>query len=150
MVFLLLLVVAAVCFSTCSCTIAAAPKGGAAVVTTTTSINGDVSKVSSQQKRDEQATSGEPLVGIVAYKTTDIIEFKKKNVSVNGVFVTLDKNNKTALTYYGLMLSGAVARSASATAVHPLNVIKTMLQTKEGKVVVFFSYPILSLFTLSS
>ena len=36
------------------------------------------------------------------------------------------------LTYYGLMLSGAVARSAAATAVHPLNVIKTMLQTKEG------------------
>ncbi len=44
----------------------------------------------------------------------------------------VDSHNRTVLTYYGLMLSGAVARSAAATAVHPLNVIKTMLQTKEG------------------
>lgn len=49
------------------------------------------------------------------------------------VFSKLDQNNKRVLTYYGMMLAGAIARSASATAVHPLNVIKTRLQTKEGK-----------------
>ena len=48
----------------------------------------------------------------------------------------VDSHNRTVLTYYGLMLSGAVARSAAATAVHPLNVVKTMLQTKEGKLIV--------------
>ncbi len=49
-----------------------------------------------------------------------------------GKLTQVDSHNRTVLTYYGLMLSGAVARSAAATAVHPLNVIKTMLQTKEG------------------
>jgi len=29
--------------------------------------------------------------------------------------------------------TGAIARSVAATSVHPLNVIKTMLQTKNGK-----------------
>ena len=48
------------------------------------------------------------------------------------------------LTYYGLMLSGAVARSAAATAVHPLNVIKTMLQTKEGKLTAEHTLPLLT------
>jgi len=37
------------------------------------------------------------------------------------------------LTYYGMMLAGAVARSTASTAVHPLNVVKTMLQTKGGR-----------------
>lgn len=50
-----------------------------------------------------------------------------------GAFSKETDKGARVLTYYGLMLSGAVARSASATAVHPLNVIKTMLQTKGGK-----------------
>lgn len=44
-----------------------------------------------------------------------------------------EKTKEKVLTYYGLMVAGAVARSVSATAVHPLNVIKTMLQTRDGK-----------------
>ena len=56
----------------------------------------------------------------------------KKN-SNSDLFTKLDHNNKRVLTPYGMMLAGAVARASSATAVHPLNVIKTMLQTKEGK-----------------
>jgi len=37
------------------------------------------------------------------------------------------------LTYVGLMVAGAIARSVSATAIHPLNVIKIMLQKQGGK-----------------
>lgn len=44
-----------------------------------------------------------------------------------------DSQNHRVLTYYGMMLSGAVARSASASVIHPLNVMKTMLQTRDGK-----------------
>jgi hypothetical protein len=44
------------------------------------------------------------------------------NVSTGSIFTKYDKNNEKTLTYYGLMLAGAVARSVSATAVHPLNV----------------------------
>ena len=56
-------------------------------------------------------------------------EIKKPNV-----FCRKDKAGKLVLNYYGLMVAGAVARATSATAVHPLNVIKTMLQMKNGKV----------------
>eukprot|EP01038_Epipyxis_sp_PR26KG_P012968 gene12968-17389_t len=55
---------------------------------------------------------------------------RKKIISY---FSQVDEKNKVVLNYYGLMLAGAVARSVSATAVHPLNVMKTMLQTKDGK-----------------
>lgn len=48
------------------------------------------------------------------------------------VFNKLDKDGKRVLTYYGLMFAGAMARTCAATAVHPLNVVKTMLQTKGG------------------
>lgn len=51
----------------------------------------------------------------------------------SGWFSKVDANDKRELTYLGLLLAGAVARSASATAVHPLNVIKIMLQRKGGK-----------------
>jgi alcohol dehydrogenase class IV len=54
--------------------------------------------------------------------------------SLSNALTTIDKkDNQRVLTFYGLMLAGAVARSVSATAVHPLNVMKTMLQTKHGK-----------------
>lgn len=50
------------------------------------------------------------------------------------IFSKLDpKTNQQVLTYFGLMLAGAIARTVSAVAVHPLNVMKTMLQTKHGK-----------------
>jgi len=48
------------------------------------------------------------------------------------IFSTVNEKGEKVLTYYGLMLAGAIARSVSATAVHPLNVIKTLLQTKGG------------------
>jgi hypothetical protein len=48
------------------------------------------------------------------------------------LFTKLNSNNETVLTYYGLMLSGAIARSIAATCVHPFNVIKTVLQRKNG------------------
>lgn len=90
----------------------------------------------------------------VSRSVETIISSDKKIIddSTNtGLFTSIDKKtNKRVLNYYGLMLgvycihvtryswsfvgpAGAVARSIAATAVHPLNVIKTMLQTKGGK-----------------
>ena len=61
-----------------------------------------------------------------------------QNITSNSsIFSTFDENGKPVLTYYGLMVAGAVARSVSATAIHPLNVMKTMLQTKGGKMPAF-------------
>lgn len=58
---------------------------------------------------------------------------KKAAKAISGsVFHRLDKDGKRVLTYYGLMFAGAMARTCAATAVHPLNVVKTMLQTKGG------------------
>jgi hypothetical protein len=58
---------------------------------------------------------------------------KTNNITDDGIFARLNNKGDYALTYYGLMLAGAIARSVSATAVHPLNVIKTMLQKRNGK-----------------
>ena len=44
-----------------------------------------------------------------------------------------NENGVRELTYYGQMVAGAIARSVSATAIHPLNVIKTMLQCRNAK-----------------
>ena len=57
-----------------------------------------------------------------------------KDHHVSSIFSTVNEKGEKVLTYYGLMLAGAIARSVSATAVHPLNVIKTLLQTKGGVV----------------
>jgi hypothetical protein len=62
----------------------------------------------------------------------------QKNIEKRSPFVKVITNkltgtNSTVLSFYGLMVAGAVARSVSATAVHPLNVIKTMLQTRHGQ-----------------
>jgi len=67
-------------------------------------------------------------VNVIA-KNVVVEQIKKPNV-----FCRKDKAGKLVLNYYGLMVAGAVARATSATAVHPLNVIKTMLQMKNGKV----------------
>ena len=58
-----------------------------------------------------------------------IIEEPKLNA-----FCKKDKTGKLVLNYYGLMVAGAIARATAATAVHPLSVIKTMLQMKNGKI----------------
>jgi solute carrier family 25 S-adenosylmethionine transporter 26 len=68
------------------------------------------------------------MVNVIA-KRVVAEEIKKSNI-----FCRKDKTGKLVLNYYGLMVAGAVARATSATAVHPLNVIKTMLQMKNGKV----------------
>jgi len=51
-----------------------------------------------------------------------IVAKASDRTSTGSIFSKYDENNKKVLTYYGLMVAGAVARSASATAVHPLNV----------------------------
>ena len=57
---------------------------------------------------------------------TNLDDVVHSNASIaagtGNIFTKFDENNKKVLTYYGLMLAGAIARSASATAVHPLNV----------------------------
>jgi solute carrier family 25 S-adenosylmethionine transporter 26 len=53
--------------------------------------------------------------------------------SSRGLFSKAGVNtHERELTFLGLLFAGAVARSAAATAVHPLNVIKIMLQRKGG------------------
>jgi len=59
---------------------------------------------------------------VVASPTQEKLIFSKK--TPKGDYV---------LTYVGLMVAGAIARSVSATAIHPLNVIKIMLQKQGGK-----------------
>ena len=58
--------------------------------------------------------------------STNIDDVVHSNATIaagtGNIFTKFDENNKKVLTYYGLMLAGAIARSASATAVHPLNV----------------------------
>jgi hypothetical protein len=65
--------------------------------------------------------------------SNDLVTTKDHHVS-SSIFSTVNEKGEKVLTYYGLMLAGAIARSVSATAVHPLNVIKTLLQTKGGVV----------------
>lgn len=65
--------------------------------------------------------------------SNDLVTTKDHHVS-SSIFSTVNEKGEKVLTYYGLMLAGAIARSVSATAVHPLNVIKTLLQTKDGVV----------------
>ena len=78
-----------------------------------------------RSKISDNSDSSDPIC-ILAQK--DITNEPKLNA-----FCKKDKAGKLALNYYGLMVAGAVARATSATAVHPLNVIKTMLQMKNGK-----------------
>jgi hypothetical protein len=67
-------------------------------------------------------------------KETESVVIASNIANSSDVFSHYDEKTKEqVLTYYGLMVAGAVARSVSATAVHPLNVIKTMLQTRQGK-----------------
>ncbi len=63
----------------------------------------------------------------------DLFEDHSPTKKFYNIFSKIDDKGERVLTYYGLMLAGAIARSAAATAVHPLNVIKTMLQCKDSK-----------------
>jgi hypothetical protein len=65
--------------------------------------------------------------------SSNALKTSKSNNSTNSIFSKIGKNGEYQLTYYGLMLSGAVARSIAATAVQPLTLIKTMLQKRNGK-----------------
>ena len=49
----------------------------------------------------------------------------------NRSFQKFRLNGEVELNYWGLMLAGAIARSVASTAVHPLYVIKTLLQTNQ-------------------
>jgi len=83
-------------------------------------------KLSNEVVKQSQLEESKKLANI----TTPVLKLKN-------IFSKLDANNRPVLTYYGLMLAGAVARSAASTAVHPLNVVKTMLQTKGGRMPAF-------------
>jgi hypothetical protein len=75
------------------------------------------SKLKSTSKSTTSSSSS-----VVASPTQEKFIFSKK--TPKGDYV---------LTYVGLMVAGAIARSVSATAIHPLNVIKIMLQKQGGK-----------------
>ena len=82
-------------------------------------------QVQTRKIHQESTHESDPLVSIEAANAIG-------TVSSSGWFSKVGTNNERELTYLGLLLAGAVARSASATAVHPLNVIKIMLQRKGG------------------
>lgn len=88
----------------------------------------DYDNVNNNDKRDQVAISAQAKVKGRKRKRVKA-EFKKWL----GAFSQEDSIGNRVLTYHGLMLAGAVARATSATFVHPLNVIKTLLQTREGK-----------------
>ena len=67
-------------------------------------------------------------------KVSDTSQTKVIKKKKDGIFAKVGPSGDYYLTYYGLMFAGAVARSVSATAVHPLNIIKTILQKKGGTI----------------
>ena len=78
-------------------------------------------------------TSDEVLQDLNVLSQSQVHQKKSKRSRLLSAFSRYNQREERVLTYYGMMLAGAVARSASATAVHPLNVWKTMLQTKGGE-----------------
>lgn len=78
-----------------------------------------------------------------ATKTISDAQIKVVKKKKDGLFAKVGASGDYYLTYYGLMFAGAVARSVSATAVHPLNIIKTILQ-KKGGVIPPFSWHVYS------
>jgi hypothetical protein len=76
------------------------------------------------------------VLGAINHKPNSLVLSKpstKTSNSTDGIFSRMGTKDDYILTYYGIMLAGAVARSVSATAVHPLNVVKTMLQRRGGQ-----------------
>ena len=85
------------------------------------------------------ATTSEGNVALQDSHTISQLPVGKRKSTISkrsrllNAFSRYNQKEERVLTYYGMMLAGAVARSASATAVHPLNLWKTMLQTKGGE-----------------
>ena len=78
--------------------------------------------VASASAKSKLKSTSTTTTSVVAKPTQEKFIFSKK--TPKGDYV---------LTYVGLMVAGAIARSVSATAIHPLNVIKIMLQKQGGK-----------------
>ena len=102
-------------------------------------VKDDIKNVvaSSKRSRGSRVRGGnDQIVSNSKHKDTIHLVAKKAIVEEQktNVFCRKDKTGKLVLNYYGLMVAGAIARATSATAVHPLNVIKTMLQMKNGKI----------------
>lgn len=85
----------------------------------------NLKKMQTRKIQGERTPEYASLVAIEAARAT-------ASAKASTWFSKVGANNERELTYLGLLLAGAVARSASATAVHPLNVIKIMLQRKGG------------------
>jgi hypothetical protein len=67
------------------------------------------------------------------YRDLNARKYMSNDFSIQkNMFSSTAPNGEKVLSYLGLMVAGAIARSVAATAVHPLNVIKTVLQTKDG------------------
>ena len=70
---------------------------------------------------------------------SDVDEERKVHVnavvakSPDTLFSLVGPDGERVLTVWGLLLAGSMARTAAATAVHPLNVMKIMLQRHKGQ-----------------
>lgn len=103
---------------------------------TTTSPTLQIDSLLHQSDYVRNALGKETYISLVAASGVSLAQKPdvKKVVKqvTRSIFNKVDHKGKKVLTYYGLMFAGAMARTAAATAVHPLNVCKTMLQTKGG------------------
>ena len=72
-------------------------------------------------------------VSLTTYKSNrQIKRVKTTDLGNDTLFTRRGPDGERLLTVWGLLLAGSVSRSAAATLVHPLNVMKIMLQRREG------------------
>lgn len=65
-----------------------------------------------------------------AAKYTGVFAHREVNMEARKRAATSGARPEYKLTFYGSMVAGAVSRSIAQTAMHPANVVKTLLQTK--------------------
>jgi hypothetical protein len=97
-------------------------------------IHSDISVDDFELCDDDSEKTLKMLNEKVQYEYSIVSNKNNRSGPWNRQFTVLHDDGKRILNYYGLMVAGAIARATAATAVHPLNVIKTMLQTKDGKI----------------
>ncbi|CAM9202133.1 unnamed protein product [Discosporangium mesarthrocarpum] len=69
-------------------------------------------------------------MGRLKEKYGRVFALEDENIKAQAIARTLGTRPEYKLTFWGHMVAGAISRSVAQTALHPVNVIKTMLQTR--------------------